>query len=69
MAEVKPERIEWRKSIASGTSNCVEVAFVGDSVLVRHSWNPSGPILAFSRGEWSAFVTGVRKGEFSVDNP
>ena len=43
---------------------CAEVAFVGDSVLMRHSKNPSGPVLTFSLAEWAAFVTGVRMGEF-----
>lgn len=56
----------WRKSTASGTSNCVEVSFAGESVLMRHSRSPQGPILSFSYSEWEAFLTGVRDGEFDT---
>lgn len=64
MAKFDTLRLVWRKSRASGTSNCVEVAFDEQSVLVRHSKDPLGPVLAFSRSEWAAFLAGVRKGEF-----
>jgi hypothetical protein len=66
VADSDQGRILWRKSVASVTSNCAEVAFVGDSVLLRHSRNPSGPVLSFSRAEWAAFVAGMRSGEFDA---
>jgi hypothetical protein len=65
MAERGPDRIVWRKSSASTTDECVEVAFLHDAVLVRRSREPAGPTLQFSRAEWAAFVAGVRNGEFS----
>ena len=56
--------MEWRKASASlANSACVEVA-LGDPVLVRHSKDPDGPVLAFSRAEWAAFIDGARGGEF-----
>ena len=60
--------VAWRKSRASanGPPNCVEVAFVDDSVLVRHSHNPSGPVLTFTHSEWQAFLTGTHNGEFEL---
>ena len=60
--------IGWQKSSASGGVNgdCVEVAFVGDSVLVRHSHNPTGPVLTFTHSEWRAFLTGMHNGEFDL---
>jgi hypothetical protein len=60
--------VTWRKSSASdsGGNDCVEVAFVGDGVLVRHSRNPSGPILSFTPAEWRAFLTGTLNGEFDL---
>lgn len=66
MADSEQARILWRKSTASATGNCAEVGFDGDGdvVLMRHSQNPSGPVLTFSRAEWTAFVTGVLRGEF-----
>jgi hypothetical protein len=55
---------EWRKSSASGSNNCVEVAVVGGAILVRDSKAAAGPVLTFSRSEWEAFLVGVRNGEF-----
>ena len=59
-------RVTWQKSTASGAGNCVEVAFVDGSVLVRHSRNPSGPALSFSSSEWAAFLAGTRNSEFDL---
>ncbi|WP_372477350.1 DUF397 domain-containing protein [Nocardia australiensis] len=57
---------EWFKSSRSqGGSECVEVAFLnGGHVGVRDSKNPTSPALVFTPGEWSAFVTHTRAGEF-----
>ncbi|MFC6082825.1 DUF397 domain-containing protein [Sphaerisporangium aureirubrum] len=58
----------WRKSSYSGGgNNCVEVARNLPGVIgVRDSKNPTGPVLLFAPGEWSAFVNGVKNGEFEV---
>jgi hypothetical protein len=58
----------WRKSSQSGpwTDNCVEVAFVDGSIVVRDSKSPDGPILVFTPNEWDAFVDGAKDGEFDV---
>jgi predicted secreted Zn-dependent protease len=64
VAQNEPVDREWRKSSASASGTCVEVAFRGQSVLVRHSADPLGPVLAFSDREWAAFLTGARNGEF-----
>jgi hypothetical protein len=56
----------WRKSTASNTGDCAEVAFVAGSVLMRQSRNPSGPALSFTHSEWTAFLAGVRNGEFDL---
>jgi hypothetical protein len=58
--------LAWKKSTASGGGGCVEVARVGEMLLVRDSKNPSGSILSFSRVEWEAFLVGARAGEFEV---
>ncbi|QKW50097.1 DUF397 domain-containing protein [Streptomyces buecherae] len=59
----------WRKSSYSGDNggNCVEVApgFPG-VVPVRDSKDPDGPALAFDASAWSAFVAGVKAGDFGA---
>ncbi len=58
--------VTWRKSSQSNQSgNCVEVAALphGD-VAVRNSRHPSGPALVYTRAEISAFLAGVKDGEF-----
>lgn len=59
----------WRKSSYSGGSNgdCVEVGFgIPSAVPVRDSKTPEGPALAFEAAAWSAFVAGVKAGEFGA---
>ena len=59
--------MDWRKSSFSGTNGqCVEVA-AGSDVLVRDSKRPDGPMLAFSREEWEAFIAGAKNGEFDLN--
>jgi hypothetical protein len=57
----------WRKSSrtsdAGGTA-CVEVAELPGRVAMRDSKDPAGPVLAFTRAEWSAFLGGVQTGKF-----
>jgi uncharacterized protein DUF397 len=60
---------KWRKSTASGGGDCAEVAFVAGGVLMRHSQHPSGSVLTFSPSEWTAFLAGVRNGEFDLTKP
>lgn len=68
MTDSGQDEIIWHKSTASGPAgNCVEVAVVGDSVLVRSSRDPLGSVLSFSRQEWAAFLAGVNNGEFTLD--
>jgi Domain of unknown function (DUF397) len=67
MTDSEQTHITWRKSTASNASSCVEVAFADESVLVRNSRDPLGPILSFSREEWMAFLEGAHNGEFTLD--
>lgn len=57
--------VAWRKSSYSNPSgNCVEAALLVDGVAVRNSRFPDGPALVFTEAEWTAFLLGVKEGDF-----
>jgi hypothetical protein len=56
----------WHKSARSGATGCVEVATLERVVGVRDSKDRQGPVLVFRFDEWSAFLAGVRDGEFDL---
>lgn len=61
-----PGGASWRTSSYSQDGGaCVEAAFLPDGgVALRHSKDPAGPVLRYTRPEWQAFVRGVKGGEF-----
>lgn len=58
------ENLPWRKSLASGASDCVIVAAREGVVYVANSKNPTVPAICFTASEWDAFIVGVKLGEF-----
>ncbi|MFR9780067.1 DUF397 domain-containing protein [Micromonospora sp. MS34] len=53
----RPPATGWRKSSHSGDEGaCVEMSPVAESVAVRDSKDPAGPVLVFSRAAWAAFA-------------
>jgi hypothetical protein len=63
---VEKKYASWFKSTRSSAGdNCVEASFADNGdVGVRDSKDPTGPILEFTGSEWTAFIAGVREGEF-----
>jgi hypothetical protein len=60
-----PRWIKSSKSFSNG--NCVEVANLPDGeVGVRDSKDRDGGVLRFTPSEWTAFLGGVRNGEFAL---
>lgn len=55
---------EFRTSTFSGGVNCLEVALVGDWVLLRNSRCPETELMRLTLDEWKAFRLGVLHGEF-----
>ena len=60
------ENLRFYKSSDSKAVGCVEVAIADGDIAVRDSKNPTGGLLRFTHGEWSAFVQGVKRGEFDL---
>lgn len=55
----------WIRSRACSTDGCVEVAHLADgSVAIRDSKDVRKAAHIFDHEEWSAFLAGVRNGEF-----
>ncbi|MEU1737237.1 DUF397 domain-containing protein [Streptosporangium sp. NPDC020145] len=63
-------RVAWHISTKSSENlggSCVEAGPLLDGsgrVAVRHSHRPDGEVIVYSRGEWEAFIGGVKDGEF-----
>jgi hypothetical protein len=67
VTDSEQSEITWHKSTASGgQGNCVQVAVVGGSILVRNSQDLLGPVLSFTRQEWAAFLEDVTNGKFAT---
>jgi hypothetical protein len=59
----------WVRSRACSSDGCVEVAQLADgSVALRDSKDVGKAAHVFDRDEWTAFVTGVKNGEFDPTN-
>lgn len=56
--------VAWQRSTYCNHSSCVEVALLDNQVAVRDSKDAGGPVLLFSREEWTAFLAGAGRGEF-----
>ena len=61
--------VSWHIStLSTHCGECVEAGPVNDGsgrVAVRHSKNPDGPMIVYTRGEWVAFVKAVQQGEYT----
>jgi Domain of unknown function (DUF397) len=58
---------DYRKSTFSGNGGCVEVRQLQDGMIaLRDSKDTSLPPHHFTPQEWSAFLAGVRNGEFDL---
>jgi hypothetical protein len=57
----------WTTSSFCDTNGCVAIGRLDDGrVAVRDTKDDSQPSLIFTAAEWTAFVAGVRAGEFDI---
>jgi hypothetical protein len=66
---VDDSALSWRKSTFSpeNGNGCVEFAQLPDGgVAIRDTKDRSQPALRYTAQEWTAFLAGVRAGEFDL---
>jgi hypothetical protein len=56
------DTVSWRRS--SEGPGAIEVAFVGEWVLMRLGGDPARRVLVYDHHEWACFLDGAKKGEF-----
>ncbi|MEY9859769.1 hypothetical protein ABH935_005402 [Catenulispora sp. GAS73] len=56
----------FKSSFSQQDKACVLVRFDGGMAYVRDDKVADGPVLAFNRGEWEAFLLGAFNGEFEM---
>jgi hypothetical protein len=67
MSEYDTSKAAWFTSRACNNSACVQVAHLeGGMVALRDSKDTSKPAHVFDVDEWSAFISGVKAGEFDL---
>ena len=59
-----PGDLNWRISRTCDGGACVMVARHGDSVVFGDSSQPNGPVYAYTRTEWTAFLNSAKQGDF-----
>jgi hypothetical protein len=59
-------QLRWQRSSFCSANSCVEVASLPDGGTAVRDGKASGisPVLVFTTEEWTAFLSGVRAGEF-----
>ncbi|WP_373320658.1 DUF397 domain-containing protein [Rhizocola hellebori] len=63
------DSVAWRKSSFCESGACLEVAAVGEDIVVRNSQDPHGTTLRFSKPVWASFLEAVSAGDFHLRQP
>jgi hypothetical protein len=54
--------LSWRAARRCNGDACVEVAVDEEMALIGDSKCPEGPVLSYTRSEWSVFLDGAKTG-------
>ncbi|MFI0366501.1 DUF397 domain-containing protein [Actinomadura sp. 1N219] len=61
---IRGTALNWRKASRSQSQNeCVEVATLGPSVLVRDSRDRSAGVIALDSAQWNALLSAIHSGD------
>lgn len=58
------DNITWHTALSCESGACVEVAANQNTILIRNSRQPDGPLIEYTPEEWHEFVSGIKKGDF-----
>jgi len=64
MAGETAEKSAWHRGRMCESGACVEIAPVGDAIMIRSSLNPETTPVTLTRKEWEEFLYGVKEGAF-----
>jgi hypothetical protein len=64
---LKPSAV-WHKSSLCANGECVEIAKLPGTVLLRNSQEPQD-VVEFTAAEWAVFVGALARGEFDGPEP
>ena len=56
--------LPWLTALSCDGGACVQVAADQDTILIRNSRQPDGPLVEYTPEEWHEFVSGIKKGDF-----
>jgi predicted secreted Zn-dependent protease len=54
----------WLTALNCDGGACVQVAADQNTILIRNSRQPDGPLIEYTPEEWHEFVSGIKKGDF-----
>lgn len=72
-AEVLSRKAPRKAACSTNNGNCVETSVTGENApehmiaLTDSKLGENSPVLTYTPDEWRAFITGVKNGEFDLD--
>jgi hypothetical protein len=58
--------LQWQVSQRCNGGECVRVADGGQMIFLGDTKNPSGPVFSYSRPQWQALITQIKRGDLDL---